>query len=280
MIARAVLRAGFAWLLVAAAWGCARKPEPVARVRMRPERLLLGYGENAPLRFEWQPARPLDRLYGKPKVFVHLLERPGRVLRTFDHALPETWSPGRPQSYEIDLYQSALGAALPAGTYALSFGLYDDSWGSRWPLDAGGPDVGRWEYQGATVVVPGGRGTAPRFDFSGDWEPLVPGADQQVLGRRWLKGPGSIRVSEIEGTGSVRLLLNIPENGPKEIEISNGCQPGRTERLGPGHHWLSLGGRAGACALRFEATPSSAPAFAGSERWLCVESLAWRRDAR
>jgi hypothetical protein len=272
------LRAGFLGFLIAAGWGC--RPGPVARVRLEPERLSLGYGESALLRFHWQPAKPLDRLHGNPKVFVHLLERPGKVLRTFDHALAETWSPGRPQSYEIDLYQSVLGPALPGGTYLLSFGLYDDSWGYRWPLDTGSPDVGRREYRGATVVVPGGGGAGTRFELSGGWGPLEPGTDQQILARRWLKGPGAIRVTDIQGRGSVRLLLNVLERGPKDIEVSNGCQPGKAERLGPGHRWFSFEGRSGACEIRLEPAPSSDPVSGGPERSLWLESLAWRKDLR
>jgi hypothetical protein len=274
-----MLRAGLLSLLVASGFGCGSKPGPVARVRLRPERFSLAYGLDLPLRFEWQPTRPLDRLHGKPRVFVHLLEKPGKVLRTFDHALPEEWSPGRPLSYEIDLYQSALGAALPAGTYQLSFGLYDDSWGQRWALETGGPEVGRREYRGATVVVANGKGAAPRMELLGGWETTVPGTDQQILARRWLKGPGAIRVSGIEGTGSVRLLLNVPEDFPKEIEVSNGCQPAKTERLGPGYHWLSLGARAGDCEFRFEEAPSGGPVSDGSRRALCLEVLAWRPDS-
>lgn len=272
------LCAGLLGVLAAASWGC--RPTPVARVRLHPERLSLGYGESVALAFDWQPVRPLDRQHGNPIVFVHLLERPGRVLRTFAHALPQAWSPGRPQKYEIDLYQSVLGPALPAGTYPLSYGLYDDSWGYRWPLDTGTPDVGRREYQGATVIVPGGAGATPRFELSGGWGPLEPGTDQQILARRWLNGPGVISVRGITEIGSVRLLLNMPERSTREITVSNGCQPEKTERLGPGQRWLSLEGRAGACEIRFEPNPSSDAVSALPERFLLLESLAWKKDLR
>src|SRR5262249_10180534 len=162
------------------------------------------YGEIRDLRLEWTPRAPLTKLHGKPKVFLHLLERPGRVKRTFDHPLPESWVPGRPQKYEVPLYQSALGPALPAGKYTLSLGLYDDSGGYRWPLDAG-PDIGTREYSVATVLVPPGEAGKPRFDFSGGWEPPVSGQDQQILARRWLAGDGTIRVGGAEGIESVRL---------------------------------------------------------------------------
>ncbi len=251
----------------------------MARVQVEPKTLELGYRRSAALRLDWQTDAPLEKLHGNPKAFVHLLERPGVVLRTFDHPMPEPWRPGGRQGYEIDLYQSALGPPLPPGTYLLTLGLYDDSWGYRWPLDTGGPDVGRREYRVATVVVPGGPPRAPRFEFSGEWERLSAGRDEQIPGRRWLKGRGKILVQGIEGSGVARLLLFLP--GPGTVTLSSTCASGKEELLKPGHRWLGvpLDGRAreGACEIVFEpAGPTGAPASRAESRPLCLEILAWR----
>ena len=62
--------------------------------------------------------------------------------------------PGRPLSYERMLCPSTFNPPLKPGTYRLSVGLYDVSWGYRWPLETGGvTEVDRREYLMGTITV-------------------------------------------------------------------------------------------------------------------------------
>ena len=132
---------------------CARG-KPVGRLVVTPKQSVVAAGACAPLRFDWLPAAPLDRVHGKPVVFVHLLAPPGNPDGNLDHPLPRPWTPGEAQSYEIQVCPSASEPPLRPGTYRLTAGLYDVSWGYRWPLEAGGgPEVDRREYVVGSVVV-------------------------------------------------------------------------------------------------------------------------------
>jgi hypothetical protein len=131
---------------------CARG-KPVGRLGVTPKETTVAVGACASLRFEWTPAAPLDHSHGRPFVFVHLLAPPGNPPGNFDHPLPETWTPGRPQSYEKNVCPSDFSTALRPGTYRLTVGLYDVSWGYRWPLEGGGPEVDRREYLMGTITV-------------------------------------------------------------------------------------------------------------------------------
>jgi hypothetical protein len=151
-----ILMAGPLVALLAALPGCRGDTRPAARLRVSPESVRLGPGACATIDFEWSPLRELDRLHGRPEVFVHLLDRPVRpfqVLQTFDHPLPFPWRPGRPQRDVVTLCQSALPQPLPAGTYFLTAGLVDDSWGYRWPLEVDGGLAARREYRIGTVEL-------------------------------------------------------------------------------------------------------------------------------
>ena len=132
---------------------CARR-EPVGRLGVMPKETVVAAGACASLRFEWTPAAPLDRVHGKAVAFVHLLAEPGNAHGNLDHPLPEPWTPGRTQSYEIRVCPSDFRPPLRPGAYRLTAGLYDDSWGYRWPLETGGaPQVDRREYLMGSVVV-------------------------------------------------------------------------------------------------------------------------------
>lgn len=141
--------------------GCARR-EPVGRLGVTPAKTVVALGGCAPLRFEWLPAAPLDRVHGKVFVFVHLLAEPGNPDGNLDHPLPEPWRPGHAQSYEIQACPSAFEPPLRPGTYRLTAGLYDESWGYRWPLEAGGgAQTDRREYVMGSVVVISATGAKP-----------------------------------------------------------------------------------------------------------------------
>src|SRR5262245_1848209 len=191
--------------------GCGGEQDPVARLAVQPRQVRLGYPEIATLRLTWQPLAALGPRARDAVVFVHLLDPPGEIVRTFAHALPNGWEHGGPAIYPLHLYQSALAPPLPPGTYRLTLGLYDGRSRRRWPLAASGPDLGRHEYQVAEVVVPPPDRAGPRFHFSPEWLLPEPGGARQVLARRWLRGSrGTIQVSGLRGPGTLWLVIAIP----------------------------------------------------------------------
>jgi len=270
-----VLRDRSIWLaaLAAAITVACGGPETTGRVQVSPTQLTLGFGQRQPLRLTFQPLLELDKLHGTPTVFVHLLHPTRKLVRTFDHALPEPWVPGKEQSYEIDLYQSVLAEALPAGSYRLSIGLYDDEYGYRWVLDTGGEELGRREYVVGQVQVPE-ESPRPRFAFSGGWRPTEEMPNQQILARRCLVGPAALDVTDVPGDGSVRLLLRVPPPpSGRDTALRVGSDCGTEARdLGAGPHWLDFpltGERVQqGCQILFQ------PAAEGERP--CLEVLAWR----
>jgi hypothetical protein len=255
---RATARAGATSVLMAVstlAPAC-RPDAPVGRVRTSPDTIRLGYPESAPFHFEWSPSATLEKVHGGATVFVHLLEGPGRVRRTFDHPFPQSWSAGKPVSYDVELYQSALAAPLPPGRYIVSIGLYDPSSGYRWPLEASGPEIGKREYRVGALDVPR-EAVSPTFDFSGEWGALEPDPSVQILARRRLVGPASLLFAGRPGVpGTVRVALTV--HGAA-LAVESDCAPGKTRRLEPGYHWLGFDLPAsGTCAIRFPDVPSRA----------------------
>lgn len=225
--------------------GCGGEPVPVGRVLVEPGIVELGYPHSVPIQIRFEPSAELAKQQGRAKVFVHLLDQPGSVLRTFDHTLPEQWVPGQELSYTIDLYQSALGESLPAGNYMLTVGLYDSDSGRRWTLQTAGEEVARQEYRVASVSVPAGDSPGPEFVFSGDWLPLEPGQDRQILGRRWLTGAATLSLSSLRGPGSLRLELQIPEWAEAEyeqatVELTTSCSEQTVVVAGAAVHRIEL----------------------------------------
>jgi hypothetical protein len=276
---------------LAATGGCHRRTAPVARLLVEPSTLVLGYPQARTLDLSWTIDAPLGVTGGNPTVFVHLLDEPGSVLRTFDHPLPGAWRPGSSFVDTVRIYQSALAQPLRPGRYQLSVGLYDQE-GRRWPLAAPGPELDRYEYGVATVVVPADSADIPRFLFSNDWLPRETGTDRQVLARRWLSGPGSLKITGVRQAGTVWLGLRIPptdvpgshlvlEPGGEapSVVVSASCTSMETGLSGSGEHDVELpvpGDVAGGeCEIRI--TPNfylTAP-DSFEHRSLVLENLAW-----
>jgi hypothetical protein len=274
--------------------GCESTEPPVAALEVSPAELTLNLPEVRSVRLRWEIARPLDGISGELRVFVHVLERPGEVLRTFDHLFPEAWSVGEKVEYEIDLYQSALGPPLTPGSYALSVGLYDEA-GSRWPLEVTGDEVDGAEYAVARIDVRD-ETTAPMFRFSEGWAPVEPGLDQQILARRWLTGAGSISAGNVSESGSLWLKLLIPPVGPGDyrlvldpgfqrsrVLISNGCDQSEIELTGEGRHELEIpidadvsGDEPFECEIGFEPNFHLVTPGSPDRRTIQLEMLAWR----
>ena len=268
-----------AWVLAGAACGRSR---PVASLAVEPTSVTLPHPGVVPMRFSWSPTAPLGGIAGKPRVFVHVLDGGRRLLRTFDHPLPETWTPGRPQDYEIELYQSAIAEPLAAGAYEITVGLYDDGAKKRWPLQVDGEEVGRQEYRLATLVAPAAPAPAPTFEFSGGWRAVEPGSSKQVVARRCLDGEGRIAVGAPSSPGTVRVASSILASGGAPAvarwTVSASCSPQEVSVTGTELTWVAVPlatAQAPSCELRFL---PSAPA-GGMSQPLCLEVLAWRPTA-
>jgi hypothetical protein len=263
------------------AGGACRRSNPVGALAVEPPTVKLPHPFVSPLTLRWTPSAELDGLRGRPRVFVHVLDGGRKLLRTFDHPLPEAWTPGRAQSYEIELYQSAIAEPLAAGPYEMTFGLYDDAGKNRWPLTVDGEEVGRREYRLATLVVPPVAPPSPSFQFAGGWMPVEPGSSKQVVARRCLRGEGSIAVVSPPGPGAVRVAASLlggeggSAPGPA-WRIGASCSPETAEVSTTTLTWAGFSVSAAPaeqpCEIRFTTTPESAQA-------LCLEVLAWRPAA-
>lgn len=277
----AATRRAVAILLVGGALagtGCGRS-RPVASLSVEPTSVSLPRPYAVPLRLRWNPTADLAGLEGTPRVFVHVLDGGRRLLRTFDHPLPEAWTPGRSQSYEIELYQSAIAESLPAGAYEMTFGLYDDAGRRRWPLAVDGEEVGRREYRIATLVVPADTVPSPAFEFAGAWRPVESGSSKQVVARRCLSAGGSISVTSPSSAGTVRVAASIVAgSAPWRVDAS--CSPETLEVVGQEVQWTGFSvvaaAQGPACEIRF--TPLAAMGGKGLHL-LCLEVLAWRPGA-
>lgn len=203
--------------------GCGDAPSPVAQVEVVGGEIELAHRRFVPVDLIWRMQEPLHGRSGQLYVFVHLLDEPGSVLRTFDYAWPGGWQSGGRAEHRVNLHQSALGPALEPGTYALTFGLYDGE-GTRWPLATSGEMVDRYEYRIADVRVPAAPDSEPMFQFSPEWLASEPGRDRQVLTRRWLTGPGHFRAGGLEGAGELWLRLLLPAAGEhQELVLAEGA---------------------------------------------------------
>jgi len=208
------------------AFGCRPAERPVASLETSPSKLELAWPRFVELDIRLRASAPLVDVIGRPLVFLHLLDEPGSVVRTFDHPLPDDWQVGREYAYTVRLYQSALADPLPPGDYLLSLGLYDPEVG-RFALEVDGRELGRKEYQIGTVRVPPLAETDPRARFSEGWLAAEPGVDRQVLARRALRGDavGTVQLGPLEGPGTIFLTLDLPREGPlaaRRIEILDG----------------------------------------------------------
>lgn len=286
---------------------CDTQESLVAELEVEPSQLELGYSEVRRLRLSWSLLEPWEeevvRGRGGPvgeelRVFVHLIDSPGSVLRTYDHQFPidaAAWREGELVAYDIEIHQSALGPPLGAGTYGLTMGLYGSD-GRRWPLAVDGAEVDQYEYRVATVeVLP--PSVSPVFRFSDSWRPIDSGLDRQVLGRRWLTDDGSIWITRPERVRSVWMELLVPtaeaglsrlmlEEGAGELAVRLESVCGGAEVLltGSGRHQVEvpIGGPKDAADTECEIVlrPNFELLLNGSleRRSILLEALAWSAD--
>lgn len=154
-----------------------------------------------------------------PRVFLHLVDEPGSVLRTFDHPLPGEFRRGREIVYKVRIHQSAIAEPLAPGLYTLTAGLHDVARG-RFRLRSSYPEVARLEYAVAKVRVPQPSPEAPAVRFSPSWLPVEPGRDRQIVARRPLAGagPGTFQIGPLKGPGEILLRLGLPVPGSGRLE--------------------------------------------------------------
>lgn len=240
-------------------WTGCRKSEPeIATFEASPAHVELPFPQMREIQLRLEPLAPLpaDELAaGPPIVFVHLLDEPGSVVRTFDHALPAAWTPGRPIEWNLRIYQSALGEPLEAKEYMLTAGLHRGD--RRFALRTAAEAVARLEYRIATVSVPAGPDgdRVPLARFSEHWLPPEPGFDRQVIARRTLGAGeiGTLQFGPVERAGRIRLGLVVPESaGPAarleildetsqpRVRIGSTCGGGQPEISGTGRFDIDL----------------------------------------
>lgn len=275
---------------VGALAGCGESRQPIASLESSPAAIELPYPSFADVDLVLVPGadRPLPD--ESLVLFVHLLDEPGSVVRTFDQPLPSGWAQQASFRLPIRLHQSALGEALPGGEYLLSVGIYSPATRQRYALTTTAEEVDRGEYAIARVRVPDGGGPLPRFEFSDSFLPAEYGTDRQVMGTRWLVGKsGTLRAAAMGAGATLLMQVRIhgagaevrwdeePGGAPGAV-LRSDCAPEEIRVSGEGRHlleWTVPTGRDG-CEVSFAANYRI-----GTDRWresrsLAFENLAWR----
>lgn len=197
---------------------CRGAGEPVAELAVAPPEVELQLGSFVELAVRFMPL--VDFEAGVvPRVFLHLVDEPGSVLRTFDHSLPGRFRRGQEIAYTVRVHQSAVAEPLAPGLYTLTAGLHDGA-GGRFRLRGTYPEVAKLEYAIAKVRVPAPSPEAPTVRFSPGWLPVEPGRDRQIVARRPLAGagPGTFQIGPLQGPGEILLRLGLAAPGSGRLE--------------------------------------------------------------
>jgi hypothetical protein len=270
-------------------FACSPADSPVAELSVEPQEIVMPYPHYVTVSLDWRITGPLGDAAGEPRVFLHLVDSDGDVVRTFDHDFPRKFETDTDVGYSVEMSQSALVPALADGQYALTAGLYDSD-GSRWPLVVTGEEVAENEYRLATVTAVSGTET-PKFFFSPTWLPVEGGTDLQVLARRWLEGDGVLRLTDVPSAGTLRVGIGIPRaDGPQELVLGEGasqptirvettCSGYSTEVSGSDSHIVAIpvsgtGGES-ACDITFSANYYLLSRDNMSRRTMALEELSW-----
>jgi hypothetical protein len=270
-------------------FACSPAKIPVAELSIEPQEIVMPYPQFVNVSLDWRITGTLGDAAGQPRVFLHLVDADGEVVRTFDHDFPRRFETGAEVGYSVELSQSALVPALADGEYALTAGLYDSA-GTRWPLVVDGEEVAENEYRIATVTAMSGSET-PKFFFSPSWLPVEGGTDMQVLARRWLESDGVLRLTDVPSAGTLRIGIGIPQaDGPQElvldesasqptIRVETTCSDYSTEVSGSDSHIVaipvSVTGEESACDLTFSANYYLLSRDNMSRRTMALEELSW-----
>jgi hypothetical protein len=286
---RRELIAAFTSAALVAVAGCARTPPTVATLRVTPAEVELPFPAFETLTVEVTPQRELPP-GAEPQLFLHLIDEPGSVLRTFDMPLPGAWLLGRTYSFPARLYQSALADPLESGTYQLTAGLYDPK-GERFALETEAKRVAKLEYAVATVTVPKAGSSLPALRFSGSWLPISPGRDRQVLARRGLDGTGAgtFQIGPLAPPGVLLLRFGPPAGGKLEpvagavgakIRLRSSCGGYEAELPGDtaAETMIEVPAASGAVSCDVEIAPNFSVRSSDDGRLgsAVIEVLAWR----
>ncbi len=254
---------------VGLATACSRSESPVARLSLGLIPKSLPFPGFFEVSLEFEPLRELPAGSGRPIVFLHLLDRDGQLVRTFDRPLDGHFQPGTRLEHRVRLFQSALAEPLEPGEYRLTGGLYDSILG-RYELATPLRKEARGEYRLGLVMVPALTEFTPVLRVSEGWLASEIGSDQQVLVWRPLGGTesGSIQLDPLRGPGRLLIALEIPrpasgmhlelEPGAElpQVQVTGDCGAGSAEISGFGYHELELEVRAApsgeSCRLTFE----------------------------
>jgi hypothetical protein len=240
-------------LLILCLMACSEAEAPVAKLAgvSLPKQLPFPNAFEAAL--ELEPIQELPPGAGVPILFIHLLDREGQVVRTFDRPLRVPWRVGSRIEHRFWLYQSALAEPLEPGEYRVTAGLYDEVLG-RYALVTALRKFARGEYQLGFLTVPPLHEATPALGFSEGWLAPEMGQDQQVLVWRVLGGAekGSVQLNPLPGAGRLLVALEVPRPvsgahlellGDAElpvVRVSADCSEAKAEVSGFGFHELVL----------------------------------------
>lgn len=278
---------------------CRGAGEPVAELAVAPAEIGLQLGSFVELALRITPLADLPPGV-VPQVFLHLIDEPGSVLRTFDHPLPGEFRRGREIAYRVRIHQSAIAEPLAPGLYTLTAGLHDGA-GGRFRLRSASPEIARLEYAVATVRVPEPSPSVPGVRFSPEWLPVEPGQDRQIVARRPLAGagPGTLQIGPLQGPGEILLRVGLPVPGNGRLErLAAETTPKIRLHSSCGDFSAELSGEAGAdgsgvellipvpvtagpaeCDLRIEPNFVVRSGDEAEPRSITIEILAWRAGA-
>ena len=270
------------YYLIAAALlsGCEEPEESIGTAVIEPAEIQLGYPGFANYQITWSPTSAPTEAAGDLRASVHLVNADGETLRTFDHAIDFDWASGTTEIRERMLFQSALAPPLAEGEYRLRVGLYDSS--REWAISINEPVV---------RVDKSGEGF-PAFYFSPEWLPVEGGVDRQVLGRRWLRDDGVLRLGELTRPGTLWLQIGVPvavageqelefEEGATapEVTLSSTCGDFAATYVGNGPHYVlvPIGGEPmpSECELAIDANYTLISLEDRQHRTIALESLSW-----
>jgi len=291
-----ISKPAFLLLVVAASLGCGGSPDPVGEVTVTTDRAELGHPGFLDLEFAFRFEEPLEGVTGDLRVFVHLLDANGGIVRTFDHDLPVPWRPGSSHEYTLPVYQSVLAPPLAPGEYDLTVGLHDAA-GKRWALRTATDKRGSTESVVATLTAVESVADAPMFLFPEVWRPSEGGTDRQVLARRWLGGTGSLRLAGLRSPGTVWMAVGLPVADQRTeelildegatvptVEITTTCSDFTTRLEGIGSHPVTIpvtgaeGQLPAECEVSFDANFYLVSLDTLARRTVALENLSWSAE--